>query len=79
MRLLTRVGCHLCDEAREIVAEVCTSEGIPWETLDVDSDAELAARYTDHVPVIFVDSEPHSYWFVDADRLKVALMKAPQL
>ena len=44
-----------------------------WRTLDVDSDAELQASYTDHVPVTFVDQKLLGYWFLDGDALREAL------
>lgn len=69
MTLITRIGCHLCDEARAVISEVCGSVGVGWDAVDVDQDPRLAQRYTDHVPVVLVDGVVHSYWFVDADQL----------
>ena len=43
VRLLTRVGCHLCDDAAEVLARVCAETGTGWDTVDVDSDDELRA------------------------------------
>ena len=67
--VLTRQGCHLCDEALAIIETVCRERGVPWQAVDVDSDPELKAAYTDHVPVTFVDGQQFSLWFVDAERL----------
>ena len=78
MKLLTRAGCHLCDDARDVVARVCAAASVTWEVKDVDADPELALRYTDHVPVVFVDETLLSYWFVDADQLHGALVDLPQ-
>lgn len=75
VRLLTRPGCHLCDEARAVVAQVCTEVGQTYEEVDVDADEELRRRYTDEVPVTFVDGAQHDYWRVDAARLRTALMR----
>ena len=46
---------------------------MPWRIVDVDSDPELSAEYTDHVPVTFVDGVRHAIWFLDADALRAAL------
>ncbi|MDO4784359.1 MAG: glutaredoxin family protein [Propionibacteriaceae bacterium] len=73
VEFITRAGCHLCDEAREVVSSVCGSLGVPWQARDVDTDPELAARYSDHVPVIVIDGDVVSYWFVDADQLRKTL------
>ncbi|TRY18586.1 glutaredoxin family protein [Tessaracoccus rhinocerotis] len=71
--LLTRTGCHLCEEAESAVAAVCEEVGASWRLVDVDTDANLRAHWTDHVPVTFVDGELHGRWFVEPDRLKQAL------
>lgn len=71
--VLVRDGCHLCDDALVIVRAVCQERGVSWQAVDVDSDVDLRARYTDHVPVTFVDGRQHALWFVDAAALGSAL------
>lgn len=74
--LLTRPGCHLCDDAR-VVVRVATSEldGTFLE-LNVDDDRELRAQYGDLVPVVLVDGIEHGYFTIDAQRLRAALRRA---
>jgi glutaredoxin len=71
--VLTRQGCHLCDEAIEVVAAVCAETGDFYATRDVDADPELVRLYSDQVPVIFVDGAQHDFWRVDPARLRAAL------
>jgi glutaredoxin len=71
--VLTRQGCHLCDQAVQVVAAVCAETGTTYATRDVDEDDELRRRYTDEVPVTFVDGAQHDFWRVDAARLRAAL------
>lgn len=71
--LLTRSGCHLCVEAERVVRDACEEHGAGWRSVDVDSDEALRSRYTDHVPVTFVDQKLLSYWFVDPTALRGAL------
>jgi glutaredoxin len=73
--VLTRSGCHLCDQAIEVVAAVCAETGDEYRVLDVDGDPELQRRYTDQVPVTFVDGAQHDFWRVDPVRLKAALLR----
>lgn len=73
MLVLTRQGCHLCDQAVQVVAAVCAEKGTTYATRDVDEDPELRQRYTDEVPVVFVDGAQHDFWRVDAGRLRAAL------
>lgn len=73
VRVLVRDRCHLCDEAVAVVQRVCAEVGADWETADVDQDPALRERYSDQVPVTFVDGEQHDFWRVDAGRLRAAL------
>ena len=81
VRLLTRTGCHLCDEARTVVTQVCAELGETYEEVDLDvvgaDDPTLLRRYTDEVPVTFVDGAQHDYWRVDPARLRAALVRRP--
>ena len=73
--VLTRAGCHLCDEAIAQVAAVCAETGDAYALIDIDGDPELQRRYTDQVPVTFVDGAQHDFWRVDPVRLKAALSR----
>jgi glutaredoxin len=73
--VLVRDGCHLCDDAVAHVESVCSDLGIDWHCVDVDSDAELRAEFTDHVPVTFVDGVQFALWFLDPDALRAALVR----
>jgi glutaredoxin len=74
--VLTRQGCHLCDVALAQVAAVCAETGERYAVVDVDADPELLRRYTDQVPVTFVDGAQHDFWRVDPARLKAALLRS---
>jgi glutaredoxin len=73
VRLLSRPGCHLCDDARAIVDEICRDLGVSYDEVDVTAEAELLAAYGDQIPVTFVDGVQHDFWRVDRERLRAAL------
>ncbi len=73
--VLTRAGCHLCDQAIELVAAVCAETGEAYSTRDIDEDPDLRQQYTDQVPVTFVDGAQHDFWRVDPARLRAALAR----
>jgi hypothetical protein len=52
LRLLSRPGCHLCDEMRAVVAPLVASLGGTLETIEVDSDPALLARWGNEIPVL---------------------------
>ena len=71
--LYTRPGCHLCDDARAVIEGVCADLGESYEEIDITGDDELEDRFTDDVPVTFVDGRQHDFWRVDETRLRAAL------
>ena len=73
--VLVRDGCHLCEEAVAIVDAICAETGTEYALRDVDADPELQQRYTDQVPVTFVDGREHDVWRVDPARLRAALTR----
>jgi glutaredoxin len=74
VRLYSKPGCHLCDDAREIVAAVCAELGERYDEVDITDSAELMRRFGEEIPVTFVDDRQHDFWRVDADRLRAALL-----
>lgn len=48
--LYTTLGCHLCDQARELLLMV--NPGVEIEAVDVAEDDDLIARYGERIPVL---------------------------
>lgn len=69
----TRTGCHLCEEARVVIEQVCAELDEQYAEVDIDTDPALVARFGEEVPVTFVDGRQHDFWRVDPGRLKAAL------
>ena len=75
--LYSKPGCHLCDDARALVEQVCVELGEVWTEVDILSSEELSARYGEEIPVTLVDGAQHDFWRVDPDRLRAALSRRP--
>lgn len=75
--LLTRTGCHLCDDARELVRRVAADTATGWEETDIDTDPKLVAAYGDLVPVVLVDGKERGYWRLEEPSLRKALSRRP--
>jgi glutaredoxin len=71
--LLSKPGCHLCDQAREVIERVASDLGVTWEEVDITDDPSLQSRYREQIPVTLVDGVQHDYWQVDETRLRKAL------
>lgn len=76
LAVVTREGCHLCVVALETVRRVAAEHDLDVEVVDVDRDPELLARYSEEVPVTFVDGAQHDYWRVEETRLRAALERS---
>jgi glutaredoxin len=71
--LYSKPGCHLCDDARAVIATVCEDLGVDWVEVDITTDEELYRRWWEQIPVTFVDGRQHDFWRVDEARLRAAL------
>jgi glutaredoxin len=77
--LLTRPGCHLCDDARLVVTRiVAETVGVSLRELSIDDDPELSDTYAEEIPVVLINDRVHNIWRVDAERLRTALTEATQ-
>lgn len=73
--LLSKPGCHLCDDARVVIEAVSAELGVGWVEVDITTDADLHARWWEQIPVTMVDGVQHDFWRVDAARLRAALTR----
>jgi glutaredoxin len=64
--LYSRPGCHLCDDAREILLEV----GEPFQEIDIDGDDALLRAYLERIPVVVLDGVELFEYFVEATALR---------
>ena len=70
--LVTRQGCHLCDDALASLRSL----GVEPELQDVDSDDQLHALYDWRVPVVIVDGRVVAEGRVNRDMLRQAIQPA---
>ena len=73
--IVGKPGCHLCDEARAIVEQVCSETGATWDELSVLEDVALFDSYWAKIPVLLIDGEIHDFWRVDPEKLRRALSR----
>ncbi len=53
--LYTRAGCHLCEEAKRVLAAARERAEFDYEEFDIDAGPELRRLYNEEVPVIAID------------------------
>ena len=81
LTLIGKPGCHLCDDARELIGSVVEKiEGHPsapevvMEEISILDDAELSELYLEDIPVLLINGKVHNYWRIDPLRLRTALL-----
>jgi hypothetical protein len=73
--LIGKPGCHLCDDAREVIRKVADDLGVGWTERSILAEPALGAQYWEQIPVTLVDGRQHDYWRVDEQRLRAALAR----
>jgi glutaredoxin len=53
--LYGKAGCHLCEDARAVVAQVRARREFELVEVDVSLDPVLNARYGERIPVVTID------------------------
>jgi len=74
--LLSRPGCHLCDEARAVISRVAADLGVPWEERDITQSDRDLQDYWEMIPVTLINGVQHDFWHVSEQRLRAALAAA---
>jgi glutaredoxin len=81
LTLLTKPGCHLCEEAKKAIELVMfefskeNSDVVQIELteLNILEDEALKTQYSEEIPVLQINGATHAYWKIDSERLSAAL------
>jgi glutaredoxin len=71
--LVTRAGCHLCDEALDLLRSL----GHEPELVDVDADDRLHDLYDWRVPVVLLDNRVIAEGKIRLDQLQKGVGNGP--
>jgi glutaredoxin len=82
LTIIGKPGCHLCEDAELAVDRVLAvflaanpSVAISIAQKNILDDAELAARYSEEIPVLLINGKVHNYWRIDEVRFAQALLE----
>ena len=68
--MLSRPGCHLCDEMALVLDEVLPAMNLGWRLVAIDDHPQLVERYNDVVPVLLRDGKPVAKTFLNRRQLE---------
>jgi glutaredoxin len=63
-------GCHLCESAKRVLAQVRAEVPFELEEVDIGGDPDLERRYRERIPVVAIDGEEAFTFFVHPDGLR---------
>lgn len=69
--LYTRAGCHLCDDARQLLERY----GFEVQSVNIDEDPQLQERFDTCVPVVVIDGKERFRGKVSEVLLRRLLMR----
>lgn len=79
LTLYGKPGCHLCDDARAVVAAARASgRRFELEEVDVSVDPRLHRRLGERIPVLEIDGDEAFELFVDPEELDRRLARVAE-
>lgn len=75
LELLTRPGCHLCEDARATVSKVAGEFGLGFDEVNIEEHPELEKQHSVEIPVLKINGRVHDFWQINPKRLSKALTK----
>lgn len=76
LTLYGRTYCHLCDDMLAALESQRDKHDFSVEVVDVDTRPELVERFNELVPVLMLDDKEICHYFLDVERLRIALNQA---
>lgn len=73
--IYSRPGCHLCDEAKEVVERVRARFPFSLRVIDIETDPELQKSYGEQIPVVFINGNKAFKFRVDEAELEKRVKK----
>lgn len=63
--LYSRTGCHLCEQAKKMIAPMLSEFGATLREVNIEEDAVLEERYGWDIPIIFIGARKAAKHRVD--------------
>ncbi len=78
--VVSRAGCHLCDDMLSELAVLESAGSIPTVTIvDVDSDPALERQYGLKVPVLLLDGSAVCHYTLNSNELLRLVKRGPAI
>lgn len=69
------LGCHLCEQAEQLLTQAQQVMAIDWQSVDIALDENLMTQYGLQIPVLLTENGQRLNWpfsLLDIQRLQVS-------
>jgi len=70
IEIYSRPGCHLCDEAKDVIDRVRKRHGFELRVVNIEEDPALESVYGTEIPVVFINGTKAFKYHVDERELE---------
>ena len=75
VEMYSRPGCHLCDQAKDVIDRVRLRFPFAFRVIDIETDPELEKTYREQIPVVFINGNKAFKYHVDERELEKKVKK----
>ncbi len=68
--IYSRPGCHLCDEAKDVIDRVRQRHDFAVRVINIEEDPALESTYGTEIPVVFINGNKAFKYHVDERELE---------
>ncbi len=65
IEIYSRPGCHLCDEAKEVIDRIQRRYAFAVRVINIEEDPALETAYGTEIPVVFINGSKAFKYRVD--------------
>jgi glutaredoxin len=75
IEIYSRPGCHLCDEAKEVIERVRRRYPFSMRSINIETDPALEQEYGEQIPVVFINGTQAFKFRVDEQELLLEVQR----
>jgi len=70
VEIYSRPGCHLCDEAKNVIERVRRRVAFNLRVVNIETDAGLEKEYGEQIPVVLINGNKAFKYHVNEDEFE---------
>jgi len=75
VRIYSKKECHLCDEAKHVLARFASKYPLEIKEIDIEQDPAAFEQFHEEIPVIFLEDTKLFKYKIDERKFRAAIEK----